>query len=60
VGSYGCTSGSNAQALRLLAKGEVDLLPLLTERMPLGSIERAFGLIEQRKAFKCVITEFTR
>jgi L-iditol 2-dehydrogenase len=60
VGAYGCTSGSNAKALRLLVSGEVDLLPLMTERMPLGSIERAFDLIEQRKAFKCVITEFTR
>ncbi len=60
VGAYGCTSASNTQALRLLGEKGVDLLPLMTERMPLGSIERAFGLIEQRKAFKCVITEFTR
>jgi L-iditol 2-dehydrogenase len=60
VGAYGCTSTSNAQALSLLGRGEVDLRPLMTERMPLGSIERAFGLIEQRKALKCVITEFSR
>lgn len=60
LGAYGCTSASDTKALRLLAGGTVDLRPLITERMPLGSIERAFDLIERRSAFKCVITEFTR
>ncbi len=60
VGAYGCTSASNTKALHMLAGGEVDLMPLLTERLPLGSLEKAFGLIERRKAYKIVITELTR
>jgi L-iditol 2-dehydrogenase len=60
VGAYGCTSASDAEALRLLASGEVDLRPLISRRMPLGSIEAAFRLIEEREALKCVIDDLTR
>jgi L-iditol 2-dehydrogenase len=60
VGAYGCTSASDARAARLLADGKIDLSGLITERLPLGSIERAFELIEERKALKCVITDLTR
>lgn len=60
VGAYGCTSASDAEALRLLASGKVDLRPLISRRMPLGSIEEAFRLIEEREALKCVIDDLTR
>jgi L-iditol 2-dehydrogenase len=60
VGAYGCSSRSNAEALALLVKEEVNLAPLISGRMPLGGIETAFALIEQRKALKCVIDDLTR
>jgi L-iditol 2-dehydrogenase len=60
VGAYGCSSSSNAEALAILVKGEVNLAPLISKRMPLGGIEIAFALIEQRRALKCVIDDLTR
>ncbi|MBI0583019.1 MAG: alcohol dehydrogenase catalytic domain-containing protein [Methanomassiliicoccus sp.] len=60
VGAYGCTSGSNAEAFRLLAEGSVDLRPLISRRMPLGAIDEAFMMIEERRALKCVIDDLTR
>ena len=60
VGAYGCTSGSDREALALLAAGEIDLRPLISRRMPLGSIEEAFRMIEERKALKCIIDDLTR
>jgi L-iditol 2-dehydrogenase len=58
VGAYGCTSGSDAEALRLIAEGNVNVKPLISARMPLEDIERGFRMIEERRALKCVITEF--
>ncbi|MDW5562295.1 MAG: alcohol dehydrogenase catalytic domain-containing protein [Methanomassiliicoccus sp.] len=60
VGAYGCTSASDAKAIGILAKGGIDLRPLITRRMPLGSIEEAFRSIEERQALKCVIDDLTR
>lgn len=60
VGAYGCTSGSDREALRLLASGGFDLRPLISRRMPLGAIEEAFRMIEEREALKCVIDDLTR
>jgi Zn-dependent alcohol dehydrogenase len=60
VGAYGCSSTSNAEALGILARGDVDLAPLISGRMTLGAIEEAFTLIEQRRALKCVIDDLTR
>jgi L-iditol 2-dehydrogenase len=60
VGAYGCSSNSNAEALSILARGDVDLAPLISGRMALGDIEEAFTLIEQRRALKCVIDDLTR
>ncbi len=57
VGAYGCTSSSDAEALRTLASGKLDLRPLVSRRMPLTSIEEAFTLIEERLALKCVIDD---
>jgi L-iditol 2-dehydrogenase len=57
VGAYGCTSSSDAEALRTLASGKLDLRPLISRRMPLTSIEEAFTLIEERLALKCVIDD---
>ncbi len=60
VGAYGCTSGSDREALGLLATGGIDLRPLISRRMPLGSIEEAFRSIEERESLKCVIDDLTR
>lgn len=60
IGAYGCTSDSDREALRLLVRGEIDLSPLISRRMPLGEIEDAFKLIEERQALKCVIDDLTR
>jgi L-iditol 2-dehydrogenase len=60
IGAYGCTSDSDREALKLLVRGEIDLSPLISQRMPLGEIENAFKLIEERQALKCVIDDLTR
>jgi L-iditol 2-dehydrogenase len=60
VGAYGCTSTSDAEALGMLASGRIDLRPLISRRMPLGSIEEAFRSIEERVALKCIIDDLTR
>lgn len=60
VGSYGCTSASDSEALRIMASRDIDLRPLISRRMPLGSIEEAFRSIEERVALKCVIDDLTR
>ena len=60
VGAYGCTSASDSEALGILASGKIDLRPLISRRMPLGSIEEAFRSIEERVALKCVIDDLTR
>lgn len=60
VGAYGCTCASDTEALRTLASGRLDLRPLISRRMSLGSIEEAFTLIEERVALKCVIDDMKR
>lgn len=60
VGAYGCTSASDRKALDLMATGGIDLRPLISRRMPLGSIEEAFRSIEERESLKCVIDDLTR
>jgi L-iditol 2-dehydrogenase len=60
IGAYGCTSSSNAQAFGMLVRGEVDLSPLITHRMPLSSLEEAFRSVEERRALKCVIDDLAR
>ncbi len=60
VGAYGCTSASNAEAFGLIARNEVDLRPLVSQRLPLSSIEEAFRVIEERRALKCVIDDLSR
>ncbi len=60
VGAYGCTSASNSEAFGIIARGEVDLQPLISQRLPLSSIEEAFRAIEERRALKCVIDDLER
>ncbi len=60
VGAYGCTSASDAEAFGIIARGEVDLRPLISQRLPLSSIEEAFKAIEERRALKCVIDDLER
>jgi L-iditol 2-dehydrogenase len=60
VGTYGCTSSSNARAVEMLADNTVDLTPLINGHYRLGSLEEAFRAIERRSAMKCVVTDFSR
>ena len=47
------------QAFGIIA-AEVDLQPLISQRLPLSSIEEAFRAIEERRALKCVIDDLER
>lgn len=58
VGAYGCTSASNAEAVRLISSGAVDLHPLISRTLPLEELEDGFKLIESQQALKCVVTRF--
>lgn len=60
VGAYGCTSASDTEAFGIIARGEVDLQSLISQRLPLSSIEEAFRAIEGRRALKCVIDDLER
>ena len=58
VGTYGCTSRSNRQALDLISSGAVDVSKLITMETCLDNLEEGFRHIERREGLKCVIKEF--
>ncbi len=44
------------KCLTLMAKGQVDLAPLITHELPIDQWEKSFELIESREAMKVVLT----
>lgn len=58
VGTYGCTSRSNQQALELISSEKVDAARLITMETGLEHLEDGFRHIEGREGLKCVITRF--
>ncbi|QLH75174.1 MAG: alcohol dehydrogenase catalytic domain-containing protein [Methanomassiliicoccales archaeon] len=58
VGAYGCSSRQDREAVRMVMDGEVDLDWLITEKISLEELPRAFVRSEARIGMKTVVTRF--
>ncbi len=55
VGANGSSPAHNAQALRLIASGEVPVTDLITHRLPIDRTLDAFGIVARGEAIKVTI-----
>ena len=55
TGTHGSTPAENAEALALLASGRLAVDDLVTHRLPLEEVERAFGAAQDLGAMKAVV-----
>lgn len=55
VGANGSSPAHNAEALRLIASGEVPVTDLITHRLPLDQALDAFGIVARGEAIKVTI-----
>jgi len=55
VGAYGCVYRDGADALTLLASGNVPVADLITHRLPLWDIGQALDLVERRESWKILL-----
>lgn len=55
AGAYGCTARQNAQALELIASGEVAVEKLITHRAPLDAIAEGFSHVREKMALKSIV-----
>lgn len=55
VGANGSSPAHNAEALRLIASGEVPVADLITHRLPLDQTLEAFGIVARGEAIKVTI-----
>jgi L-iditol 2-dehydrogenase len=55
VGANGSSPAHNAEALRLVASGQVPVADLITHRLPLSDVLRAFDIVARGDAIKVTI-----
>ncbi len=55
VGANGSSPAHNAEALRLIASGEVPVADLITHRMPLDDVHKALDVVASGEAIKVTI-----
>ncbi|NLK26251.1 MAG: alcohol dehydrogenase catalytic domain-containing protein [Euryarchaeota archaeon] len=58
IGAYGCTSGSDHEALDLISSKRVAVDQLITMETSLERLNEGFRHIERRDGLKCVVTRF--
>ncbi len=58
IGSWGTIPSTWVLTLRMMAKGQIDVNPLITHRLSLDEWEKAFELMESQKAIKVLFTKF--
>jgi L-iditol 2-dehydrogenase len=55
VGAYGCAYRHGERALDYLRTGKIEVLDMVSHRMPLWELERALNLVEKRKCMKILL-----
>ncbi len=55
VGAYGCSYRHGIVALDLIHRGRIVVEDLITHRMPLGELETALRLVEERQCMKIIL-----
>jgi len=55
VGAYGCAYRHGERALDYIRNGKIEVLDMVSHRMPLGDLERALNLVEKRECMKILL-----
>lgn len=58
VGTYAVTNDTFRRAINLLASKRIDVEPIITDRLSLDELEKAFSMMEERKGLKKQIVSF--
>jgi len=55
VGAYGCSYRHGERALDYIRAGKIEVIDMVSHRMPLGDLEHALSLVEKRECMKILL-----